>query len=251
MDLIRNYLIYILIVICVLFISTLSFSMILSDKAIIPIVAYAPGAYGTFWKTDLCIFNSMDTEIEVTVEFYSGDSAFYDSKVFSILAKNTKCIKNFVYELFNYQGYGMIYLTTDDVDNEMGVWSRIYTEREDGGTYGQAIDNQLIFSNIRSSYLFGITKNNDLRTNLGICCLLCDSSFDVELYNKTGILLKKYKINVPYNGVLQFAIDIEVENGWARIIPAEDKIVYYAYMSLVDNKTGDAVFMPASRKISE
>ncbi len=229
------------------FISLYLFSMTLTWNAIIPIAANTPGGYGTYWKTEVCIYNSMDYEIDVDIYFYSNDGKFNDSKNISIDKNSVYCKKNILADIFSYEGYGWLYFQTD-TNNSMGVWARIYTKNKDGGTYGQAVDNQVLYTANKKTYLFGIRVNDEFRTNIGASCYYYCGDLDVEIYDKYGNFLKKYSIKLPLNGVVQFPVDINVENGFAIIIP-KDLVYYNAYMSIVDNKTGDAVFMPASRKI--
>jgi hypothetical protein len=221
--------------------------MPLTWYAIIPIAANTPGAYGTYWRTEVCIYNSMDFDIDVNIYFYSNDGKYNDLKTINIKPNNVYCIKNILEEFFSYRGYGWLYFSTD-TNNDMGVWARIYTKNEDGGTYGQAVDNQALYTSKNKTYLFGIKVNDEFRTNIGVSCYYYCGDLDIEIYNKYGDFKKKYSIKVPLNGVVQFPIDINIEDGYAVIIP-NGLIIYNAYMSIVDNKTGDAIFIPSSRKI--
>lgn len=235
-----------LIVINLLF-SLISISDLLHHRAFIPISTYAPGAYNTFWKTDLCILNADTVDHKVSLYFYSSDNS-YDKKFELNMNKNeSKCILNIVKTIFKYEGNGLIYVEADAFFAPIGVTTRIYTTRDDGGTYGQTVDDQIFNLCTKTSYVLGIKKNEDFRTNIGISMLpglYSSVSFNIEVYDKQ-ILQKKYSIKVNSPGVVQIPIDIDIECGFAKFIPEKSNVTYLGYISVVDNKTGDAVFIPA------
>jgi len=207
----------IILILYFIFIPLFSFCRLLSDFSIFPIACYANGAYNTFWHTDLCILNVNNYNIEVKIEFWSNDGNFYASENISVDSLGNKCIENVIYEIFKYEGYGILVLTTEG--DLMDSWIKIYTKREDGGSYGQSLANQRFDSIVKNSYLYGLKKNGFFKTNIGIATYYFSSDFDVELYDVYGNLKKTYNIKVPQNGVVQFPIDIDIENGFAKIYP--------------------------------
>ncbi|MEJ5166379.1 MAG: hypothetical protein WHV67_05055 [Thermoanaerobaculia bacterium] len=229
-------------------VSNILYSRLFTNTSIFPVAAYSPGAYDTFWQTDLCIFNPNSFQIEIDANFYCEKGKF--NKVILVEAENVKCIQNVIHSLYNYEGMGLLTLETSQYFFDS--WIRIYNTKEDGGTYGQGIQNQFFEVQTSISYLFGITKNSRFRTNIGLASFPYGATFDFELYDKDGLLIKKYNnIQVREKSVLQFPMDVEIENAFLRIIPKDKNIAYYAYMSLIDNITGDAVYTPAIGEFPE
>lgn len=237
----------ILLIILFFIFSEITNSDILHDDSFIPIAVYKKGDYNTFWKTDLCIMNADTKDHNVDLYFYSNDNSYGKNKELTIKANEIKCISNIVKTFFEYEGYGLIKTSADEFFAPIGVTTRIYTTREDGGTYGQTVDDQTFNLSTKISYVIGIKKNEDFRTNIGVAILSSYYSknfFTIEIYDK-GKYIKSYSISVTSPGVVQIPIDIDVECGFAKIVPEKSNIVYLGYISVVDNKTGDAVFIPA------
>lgn len=233
--------------------NSIIFSDILHDDAFIPISAYTPGAYDTFWQSDLCILNADSKEHKVNLHFYSNDSSYEKEKEIFLEASESQCISNIVETFFYYEGYGSIYIEADEFFAPIGVISRTYTKREDGGTYGQTIDDQIFNLSTKISYIPGIKRNENFRTNIGVAVYsspYSENIFNIEIYDHKT-LKKTYSIKVKSKGVVQVPLDVDVDCGFAKFIPEEEKVVYLGYISVVDNTTGDAIFIPSKDKYEE
>ncbi len=189
----------------------------------------------------------------VKLNFYSNDNSYTNEKEINIKSFESICIENIVKDYFDYEGVGLIYTLADESFAQIGVTARIYTTREDGGTYGQAADDQIFNLSTKNSYINGIRADDKFRTNLGISTVSSPYSvnnFLIEIYDK-GKKIKEYYISITAPGVSQIPIDIPVHCGFAKIIPEKEKVVYLGYISVVDNITGDAVFIPAKDSMFE
>lgn len=194
---------------------------LLHESAFIPVVAYSPGAFNTFWRTDLCVMNADSKKHNIKLSFFSNDNSYSKVKEIILNQYESKCIENVVKEFFGYEGIGLIYSLADEQFAQIGVTARIYTTREDGGTYGQAVDDQIFNLSTKNSYIVGIKVNDKFRTNLGISTVSSPyliNNFLVEIYDN-GRKIKNYNISITAPGVTQIAIDINIECGFAKIIP--------------------------------
>ena len=132
-------------------------SAYLLDFGIIPAAAYTPGAHGTFWQTDLYLFNGTAQAVDVILNFYASGGAYFDCKEYHIDSMKSIDLQNVVKNTFDYDGMGMIEMDGSNIPNpenpehvSLGISSRTFTTTSDGGTYGQAIDNQFVKSPITS-----------------------------------------------------------------------------------------------------
>ncbi len=236
-----------------LFLNNILLSDLLHESAFIPVAAYSKGAYNTFWKTDLCIMNADLIDHIVKLNFYSNDNSYKKEKEINIKSYESICIENIVKDYFDYEGIGLIYTLADESFAQIGVTARIYTAREDGGTYGQAVDDQIFNLSTKNSYINGIRVDGRFRTNLGISTVSSPYSvnnFLIEIYDK-GKKVKEISISITAPGLAQVPIDIPVQCGFAKIVPEKSNVVYLGYISVVDNLTGDAVFIPAKDSMFE
>ena len=87
------------------------------EYGIITASAHTAGAYGTYWQTDLYLFNATEQAVDVTLKFYSGDNKYVNEVVFNIGSMKGLEMKDIVKETFEYEGMGMIILDASNITN--------------------------------------------------------------------------------------------------------------------------------------
>jgi hypothetical protein len=112
------------------------------------------------------------------------------------------------------------------------------------GTFGQGIDNQYPFD-ATPDFFWGIQNNPDYRTNLGITTNWWAGNFTVNYYDASGVLADSLPVYVPAAANVQFRITQDINNG-SLIVISQDNVPYMSYISRVDNRSGDAIFIPGS-----
>ncbi len=207
------------------------------------------GDKGTLWKTDLEIFNSSIYSQELTFEFY--DERDYKENRF-IKGKGILSLSDAISEIFNLsENSGKL-----KIKAYPGVFAilRIYTTSKEGGTFGQFVPSSLIHSPVSlnlNQYILNLSSNERFRTNLGLTVLpySCPSTVEVSLYNKDGIELGKEifelleEENKQINNIFDYFNAGNVDYGYARVRVLSGGSVL-AYASVVDNITGDAIYIP-------
>lgn len=239
---------------------------------LLPAVADTAGANGTRWRSDGWLFNPSNAPIEVTLRRVSRPEIV---KHFSLEAGASRKVTNVLGELGGGPtGDGA---ATDAVIVEspyrsraqLSVYSRTYTSSSGGGTYGQAIpavptlvgysnhiapttlarsiaDTQPVFLLDRRDpgqyrHNVGMVNTSDgpltIRLRYGVVSLLPANGADYEKV-----------LTVPPHSVRQYTIEALFPQDVLEHYPP---FVYVAgdrpaalWLSMVDNKTGDASFIP-------
>ncbi len=215
----------------------------------IPASASKIGANNTYWRTDLSIFNSSDGEISVDLNYFNS----FENKTINLNLNPNQLLnlKDVISNYFNMEGtFGAI---TSICLNETQpiLFSRTYTYGS--GTYGQGIrasPYEDTFYQGEKAYLIGLKKNQDFRTNLGFFNL---KEFPIEinlkLLNEKGEEITNQKYELEGFGHLQINniftnLNIEELDGAYGIIWTDTKDGrFIAYGSIVDNYTGDPVYI--------
>jgi len=127
-----------------------------------------------------------------------------------------------------------------------------------GATYGQFVPAQMLHDALLSgetALLPQISTSDSYRTNLGFSETRgADASVRVSLFNETGDMLGQGTFDVPALGHLQvnnifsaLGVSGDVYIAYATVEVVDGAGGVLAYASVVDNRTGDAIFIPADR----
>jgi PKD repeat protein len=221
--------------------------------------AKAPGLNGTYWQTDMRIFNPTDQAGSVTLGVLpvSQDNTQPFELPTVALAPHTTLVLDDIIQSFIQAGAQVqkaaILTTFPNGDPVPVVASRTYTQSVLGGTYGQSVNGVQVWPGTQVSPLWITGIRNDgattgFRTNFGLTNLLGNSSaagVQVTIVSPTGAALANKTISLPPYGFLQDSINNIFGPGLDSIGPFAVKIETPAgvdvepYCSLVDNQTGD------------
>lgn len=239
---------YLFIFLCL---SISGFSDYMNDINIIPIITHSLGEKGTFWKTDCFIMNNSSEYIKVRLNFYPMDS--YEEKTYDISLEGYKQIKleDIVLKIFGMEGSGYFIIDASNYtfpsnpeDVPMATQCRIYNTKEDSSTYGQSIPDQFfeaLWPYVKEGILIGVINNERFRTNVGLACQFWGSDIILTYYNENSEEIGKETIFIDSKEVKQFRFPYELDSGWVKVEMVEDDFCY-AYISVIDNLSGDASF---------
>lgn len=216
----------------------------------VPVIAKAKGAYGTDWRSDLKILNPFQSQ-NLVFRYYTSGNTFETTKQIpqnSLISYNDIVSSLFPSAPENSSGSLHIYS-----DNGLFLTSRTYNLVENK-TYGQFIpgineDETLLKNEV--GLLLHLTYNNDYRCNIGFTEFSgTPSEVQIKLYDKNRQLLgfKNYSIGAYSNlQIINIFQDLNIQNYYdgayieIRILNGN---AIYAYASVVDNRTGDSIFIP-------
>lgn len=220
-------------------------------KYFIPASANSKGGYNTNWKTDMVIYNKGNQTSEINLYLLEAgkDNRGSEAKRITVDAGKSYKIIDMVKSLFGKEDTsGGIKIISDQ---EVAITSRTYNYKEEG-SYGQFVPFCKEEDGLKEGeegILIQLTKNINFRTNIGFLNLKEENiDLDLSLYKEDGTFIgsKRYSLKpLEYfqeNNVLEIFTNEEIENFFAKINIAKGNAFVYA--SVVDNKTGDAIFIP-------
>lgn len=219
----------------------------------IPIAARGPGAAGTYWTSNLRIYNPAgstpaDIRLFLTREGVSG-AARLEQRPLLIPAGHTVELDDVVGTFFTLDtAAGPILL--DSGDAPLIAASRISTRTDSNGSYGQFVPSRSRPA-AHNSVLLQLTGGTEFRSNLGI------TELDGEPATAT-VTMYDAESGDPLGTPLQLDVDSFSTRRVQRIVERFGAPSHRAYAvvqtdnavlpwaSVVDERTGDAIFVPAT-----
>lgn len=243
----------------------------INDTYVIPVVGNASGANGTRWSTEFHLFNpQLQHPLKVSLVFLPTDIRIESKEVLVTVDPNmTGYAENIVGGFFEMSGTGALLVATFPEDNP-GVPDRVLDRsfivntktfnNASSGTFGQGVEGTwvglldtetdgitAVASGIRN---FG-TGTQGFRTNIGAVNLgRGNARIRVNVYDDTGRTVAQ---NLPFDifgyGHFQDRLPATVDHGSVEffvedpLAGTDDYALIFPYASVVDNRSGDAVYI--------
>lgn len=222
----------------------------------LPAAANVEGVNQTRWRTDVQVKAQGGTEASFTVELLEtgADNSQPTALDFTVGVGESLRLENLLETAFDFEGTSALRLTA--TDGRIGATSRTYNDAP-AGTYGQAVpavgdDEAITFGD--ESTLILLSRSPDpaagFRTNLGLVNLTGDPiAVEADLFAADGAPLGTVTRSLrPFehrqlNDVFHLAGAEDVPDGYAVVRTTSDGGRFLAYASVVDNGTGDAIFL--------
>ena len=239
------------IVVAVLTIATVS-----AQTLYIPASAYADGANQTTWRTDLQVKTVADAPAAFTIELLKTgvDNSEPAAIERTLAAGESLRLRNVLETGFGFVGTSALRITATDG----GILANSRTYNDDpGGTYGQTVPavaegNALGFGS--DATLIQLSRSADpsagFRTNIGFVNTVGSSTaIEVDVFEADGTHLGSLTRNLPpfghrqINDVFHAVGADNVPDGYATVGTTSEDGRFIAYASVVDNGSGDAVFV--------
>lgn len=250
------------------------------NTQVFSVVARGAGLAGTQWVTDLAVFNPTDADLVVGMQFFPGaqdnllDPTFPERM--TLAPHETRMVEDVLLNTFGYDEdiKGALILICDpDVitDNAEGATmlavTRTYNTGGAEGTFGQTVPS-LVAGGLNvgwdSSFVTGARNDDAFRSNLGIAGQSLFGTLRVfyRIMDQEGTILVEGSKRIRIASMNQWSFDslgvgsvdgpltVELwldpanmdEDPCEPIFPSG----FLAYVSKVDNGTGDAEFLTAA-----
>lgn len=226
------------------------------ESVFIPAVAHAAGANGTFFVTDVRLFNPGSADVVADLYFAAAGAASRQHAVMSIEAHEVEYLPDVVLTTLG-QASGIGALEIRPTGGELMAASRTYNTAA-SGTYGQFIAGQPASEAAGQGeplHILHVAKSEILRANVGFCETAGGGvAVQATMYDEHGLELgaRSYQLE-PYGfrqindvfGALSVGPDdtvrvvLEVTAGQGQII---------GYASVVDNLSSDQICIPAQHE---
>ena len=219
------------------------------SELVIPAVGRAPGIGGTFWRSDVTLYNPGLTTMTVSLRYLASgqDNRNAIAQTLTLLPLRTVVIPDVAQFLNISSGSGALRVSWSTASGPI-VTSRTYTTADGGGTYGQSIDPVKSFGN--DSYVPGLRADGSFRSNIGFvnggdlpmtvtATLLSDAGGVIG----TAQLGLAPRSQVQYSVAALFPAASAPRPGTLTLAAhADGSATLFAYGSIVDNVSGDPVF---------
>jgi hypothetical protein len=229
------------------------------DRCWVPGVAHIPGANGTLWRTDLELFNPDDEAAVCRVELVArdGDGSVGSSVRVTVPPRAAVRSSDVVGSLLASSGAGAVRIVMES--GRVMATSRTFNDSV-LGTFGQlipAVPEERAVRGRATAWIPHLAHSADpsegRRTNIGLVNLSDTvTTLTVTLYNGDGEVLGDRVVELPAFGNTQLndvlgQLDAgAVDNAVAAVRADHALARFVAYASVVDNRSGDPVFVPAS-----
>jgi hypothetical protein len=250
---------------CVLMAAANAGAQFVAAGGAIPVVANNPGENGTYWRSDVSILNTGDSDTSVVMmlfpEIIAGEPAFemMVSDEVAVPANSQTTLTNIVqseFGLIDAKG-GLSVFSLDGAP--LVLSSRVFTygDLSCDGSYGQDVNSVQVRG---SAWASGLQHDSLFRTNLGIFLptepLVGETVvFTVEVYDADGELVGSGSLDFGQAGLQQTSLATfgvgQLLDGYAVITTVDQSLPWYAYASRVDQTSGDAVFRIARGYVIE
>jgi hypothetical protein len=222
----------------------------------IPAGARSRGDAGTFWLTDVAIANLGDSPASINVAYLRKRQPNTDpaNQSFTVAPAEQIMLEDVFDSLFGLdRANGALRVTAQNPN--VKTTSRTYNSEGESGTYGQFIPALTELTAVvsgRPGALPQLQENASFRTNVG-ALNLTDQTLDLEihLFDGDGALLgvkdaslRPYEMD-QYDKVFDDVGAGTVNNGYAVVRVTTDGGKVLAYASVVDNRSGDPVYVQA------
>ena len=218
---------------------------------LVPASAHAGGKDGTFWLTDLDLYNPGAMDVTVAIAFLpaGGDNSAAPQEFFTVPAGAALELQDVVSSALKREGAGALRLRSS---GQIVVASRTYNTASTG-TFGQfiaGVPEALAIPPGEAVVLAGLESSADFRTNIGVASAgAANATVTVELHASSGTLLATRNISVPPYGWFQVT-DIFTEQGLGTVPDAYAVVRNVSgtahvevYASIVDAHTGDPTYV--------
>ena len=244
-----------------------------SDVYIVPAAADTPGASGTYWMTDFHVMNPQAYPLRATLVYLPTGGAVGSTFKFDIGANETVWADNIVAEFESPVATGSLLLAVlpednpsvpiveleDYLDLSLVLQTRTFNTSA-SGTLGQGIPGAItglldleldglsaIATGIRNFGSSGPVASG-FRANVGALNLGQSSvTLHVTTFNADGDEVNSSPFILPPEGHWQALLPVTIDHGSIEfwVVDPEPNVddFVFPYVSIVDNRTGDATYI--------
>jgi hypothetical protein len=222
-----------------------------NGPVILPVAASVPGVNGSFFRSDVEVFNPSSTEtVTVTARYRcAGGSCGNAEQTFTLAPRQLRRFDDIVATLFSAPGT----LGAIEFEGAVHVDSRLYTPSRQEPSLGMSVPGVLLrdaaaVESVVPSLSHSAVTTTGYRSNLGVYNPEAfDQTATVTLLRPDGTQLGSFSLTVPaftLHQVPAFAtagITADVENAYAVVKSAGAPLICYA--AVADNRSQDPVFL--------
>lgn len=254
-----------------------------TSAIVVPTAAHLKGAANSYWVTDVEVHNYGALSLDYRMDLLKRDNENLSptTKTFSIPAAQAVRFNDILMTQFAYTGAAALLITPlATTDGALLVTSRTFNDSEyanappadgvplldalalAGGTYGQFVAGQSVSSAVTEldegrivqlTHTAGTTATG-FRTNIGAVNTTAEPiTVEIELFLADGASLGKVDLALrafeykQIDKIFERVTSETVADGFAVLRLKSGTGAFVAYASVIDNLTGDPIYVPATR----
>jgi len=228
-----------------------------SNEIYVPGAAHVSGSNNTDWRTDLEVrsVGTIGARFRIDLLREGRDNTSFPSVTLELPAGQGQRYEDVLDTLFGFQGTATLRITI--LDGDVRATSRTFNTTPDG-TFGQYIggtDQYDVYATGNDATLIQLTSSpsngSGFRTNLGLVNLEgFPISIDIDLYLADLTILGRVSVDLaPFeydqiDGIFSRVTSDPVADGIAITRASTSAARYLTYASVIDNLTGDPIYIP-------
>jgi len=223
---------------------------------VVPAAAHVTGYGGVLWRTDLDLVSGGNGPARYRLELLPASGEPIESAERTLAAGHAERLADVVGTVFGAQGAGAIRVSV--LEGELVAASRTYAVGA-AGSFGQAVPAVAVDGGssggeaLRLTGLSGsLADDTGFRTDIGAVNLSDQPvSLDIELHAGDGTVIGHRQLDLgagrwgQLDRVFRGLAATPVVGGYAVLTSDGDLSQVRAYASVIDNRTGDPVYLPA------
>ena len=225
-----------------------------------PVASRTDGLAGTQWLTSVQIVNPQADDLTITARLSAGGS--FQTETIVIAAGKTRSWTDFLGDVFAFDGNGALFLEADAASNgqvapelrSFAASMRISTQGDSGGSFGQGVSSMDPVSGFLGDWvayfpavqLWGQPGVDGFRTNVGFWNIGTDTAqMSMRVIDSAGAEVWSRVVAAPQHDPFVMAMprDLDLQTATLIVEPLGGWLDCAVYISVVDNITGDAVFL--------
>ncbi len=232
--------------------------IVADDEVVVAASAHVSGLEDTDWRTDLEVCNFQGSQVDYRINLLRTDQSNGSPSFVTMTIDGTSCtrVEDVLDTSFSYEGSAALEIRSSS--SALVVSSRTFNSTS-AGTYGQCLPGFPEGDVLEAGQQGRITQlaqsnttSTGFRTNIGFVNRSSSpTTVDVDLRTATGTSLGTLSVPLqPYehrqiNRIFRQVTAGTVTNGIAIVSTQNAGGSFVAYASVVDNASGDPVYIPA------
>jgi hypothetical protein len=226
----------------------------------VPVVGRVDGANGTFFRTDVRIFNPSAThDLGISLHFLPRgiEGSNIPGRIVTVPRRQMVVLDDIVGNFFKMSsGLGALRLDSDEaVSYSFSADSRTYTDSANG-TFGQFIPALDVDDAVKDHVVLHVTQDAEYRTNVGVMNPSRDpAQITASLFRADGTLVApEVVLSVPPLSMIQnslpatFVTDAQLDDAFVVL---KSSVPIFTWASVIDNRSGDQIFIPGAEDKDE
>ena len=224
----------------------------------LPASAHLAGINASSWRTNLEVHNGGAAQAGYTIELLErdADNGAPASHTFKLDPGVSARYPDALGSLFGFTGAATLRITP--YDGTLMAGARTYSDAQ-GGSFGQYVEGIAESQAVtfgKNARIIQLSQSADrssgFRTNVGLVSASpSPMTVEVELYRADGSLLGKLSYalrsyeSIQRNEIFREVTAEAIEDGYAIVRTNTESGEFFAYATVIDNRTNDPVYIPA------